>query len=486
MARIVSAIAGQIIHIGRAGEHLATTVSFDVSDWLAEASQVYPGEDGYFTLYVHQTGFGYYEQLISQPGDEAEGQVRWHITNSNTAIIGIGKCELVYRVISNNLKPVLVGTLEINSNGNSFYVPNIGTVLYYGETTDLANSNYIYQDEVSQKLFYISGNTFLEIHSSDESSIKHLYEDVIVKSVIYDIMVTKSIDPVGDVPSPIQSWLDKVHKMTAVVANAEESIYESERWARGKIHGIDVPEGEDGYHDNSKYYAGESDRWARGKIHNENGQVINVPYGEPGYHDNSKYYSEQAENSANLAKGWAVNNLTAGEPSSTNNALYYSFISESYAKGTQNGIPVNPDYNQPGYEDNALFYKNKAKEYRDYIANSNQTTATTIEPTGLNPTPNATVSITKGQDGLIFNFGVPRGVPGTGLVITGTVASDGDLPGNAAETFFPDVGTAYGVGSQEPYEIWICTYDDITATTKTWKNFGYSMAGISATRYDWS
>ena len=54
MARIVSAVAGQLIHLGRAGENLATTILFDVSDWLAEASQVYPGEDGYFSLYVQQ------------------------------------------------------------------------------------------------------------------------------------------------------------------------------------------------------------------------------------------------------------------------------------------------------------------------------------------------------------------------------------------------------------------------------------------------
>lgn len=451
MARIVSAVAGQLIHIGRAGEHLATTISFDVSDWLAEASQVYPSEynDGYFTLYVHQTGIGYYEQLISQPGDEAEGQVRWHVTNSNTSIIGMGKCELVYSITSNVPKTIIDGILK---NGKDFYVTDVGYISKDGIITDLANDNYVYQDTNTQKIYYISGYNLLEIHTDSDISEKHLFEDILVKSVIYDIIVTKSLDGPGDVPTPIQSWLDRVHKMTAIVANAEESIYESERWARGKIGGVDVAEGEPGYHDNSKYYseqAGDS--------------------------------ADEAEDSAALAKNWAIYNLTPAtgvEPGPRNNALYYARISESYAKGTQDGNAV--DSSQPGFEDNALYYKNLAKNYRDYIANSNQATATTIEPSGLNPTPSATVDITEGQNGLIFNFGVPRGVPGTGLVITGTVNSSSSLP-NASQT---PVGTAYGVGSAAPYNIWICTY--VNNTTNEWKNFGQSMAGISATRYDWS
>lgn len=455
MARIVSAVAGQLIHLGRAGEHLATTISFDVSDWLAEASQVYPSEynDGYFTLYVHQTGIGYYEQLISQPGDEAEGQVHWHVTNSNTSIIGMGKCELIYSITSNVPKIIIDGILK---NGKDFYVTDVGYISKDGIITDLANDNYVYQDTNTQKIYYVSGYNLLEVHTGNDISEKHLFEDILVKSVIYDIIVTKSLDGPGDVPTPIQSWLDRVHKMTAVVANAEESIYESERWARGKVGGVDVVEGEPGYHDNSKYYSGQAESSA-----------------------------DAAEDGAALAKNWAIYNLTPAtgvEPGPRNNALYYARVSESYAKGTQDGNAVGSG--QPGFEDNALYYKNLAKNYRDYIANSNQATTTTLEPTTQNPTPPARVHITEGTTGLLFNFEIPRGQPGAGLIVSGTVPTNASLPAASSTS----VGTAYGVGPGLPtaYDIYICTYTDTSGSSKTWTNFGSSMAGIAATRYDWS
>ena len=100
MAVIVPAIAGKVIHIGRAGENLATTVQFDVADWLKPVAEGGFGNNGHFDLFVQQGGGQIYPQnLVKDQASELTNDiVEWNITNSNTATIGLGKCELVYSI----------------------------------------------------------------------------------------------------------------------------------------------------------------------------------------------------------------------------------------------------------------------------------------------------------------------------------------------------------------------------------------------------
>ena len=161
MAIKVPAVAGKVIHIGRAGENLATTVTFDVNEWIDEFS-----DTGSFSLFVQQGG-ECYPQAIRYGGradDIAEhgGLVEWDVIAANTAIVGMGKCELVYTIRDN---------------------------------------------------------------PSDDG--------VIVKSVIYDIVVTSSLDAeAGDeMPSAIESWLEEVAGMTEEIANAAEYAERAEEAA---------------------------------------------------------------------------------------------------------------------------------------------------------------------------------------------------------------------------------------------------------------
>ena len=213
MAITIFATPGKAINLGRAGENLATTVKFDISDWTTEF-----GAGGIFNLFVQQNGVGYYIQTITQSGNYIE----WNVTSANTATIGMGKCELQYVV-----------------------------------------------------------NT------------------VIVKSIIYDIIVTTSLDveAQGDIPDPIESWLNEVGQMTEQIAQAAPNADKAERYAKGTSNGAVVQEDDE----------------------------------DPtGWHDNSKYYKELAE-SANTAaqsaktaaEAWATGG-SSGEPSATNNAKYYS------------------------------------------------------------------------------------------------------------------------------------------------------------------
>lgn len=122
MAVIVPAIAGKVIHIGRAGENLATTVQFDVTDWLKPVAEGGFGSDGTFSLFVQQGGGQIYPQTITEPGTN-QTIVSWDVTNSNTATIGLGKCELVYSIQEVKVKSVIydivvTNSLDIEAQGN--------------------------------------------------------------------------------------------------------------------------------------------------------------------------------------------------------------------------------------------------------------------------------------------------------------------------------------------------------------------------------
>ena len=182
MATRVPAVAGKVINIGRAGENLATIVEFDVADWIRDF-----GNSGFFSLYVQQGGGGYYPQNLvqSSAAELTNNVVEWEVTNSNTAIVGLGKCELVYAISGEN----------------------------------------------------------------DSSTI--------VKSIIYDIVVTNSLDieAQGSVPSAIESWINEVSQMTEAINDAANQADKAERYAKGTSNGVVVASGTVGYNDNAKYYS---------------------------------------------------------------------------------------------------------------------------------------------------------------------------------------------------------------------------------------
>lgn len=360
MAVIVPAIAGKVIHIGRAGENLATIVQFDVSDWLSDF-----GTGGDFQLYIEQGGGSIYPQSVSQEGSI----ISWEVKNVNTAIIGMGKCELQY-----------------------------------------------------------------------------IKENIVVKSILYDIVVTNSLDAeaAGDPPSAIESWLEEIQKDWSEIENAasyariagqskDEALDfaddasnfadEAEQWAKGQINGVDVPSSHAGYHDNSKYFSEQSERWARGKI---NGQ--DVPSGQAGYQDNSKYYSLRAER---------------------------------WARGTENNTPVSSGDG----------YNNNAKYYAERIQSLQTGTVITGDP---GTSASANVTLNTSNNTLTLNLTIPRGDQGNGIKIVGTKTSQSQLPSASSV----EVGTAYGVGIQPPYDIYI-------STGNNWVNFG-PIGGTVAVLYDWT
>lgn len=74
----------------------------------------------------------------------------------------------------------------------------------------------------------------------------------VAKSAIYATSVLKAIDGGDTPPEPWQSWVDEV---LAAGAHATEGAENSEAWAVGQRNGVDVPETDITYDNNSKFYA---------------------------------------------------------------------------------------------------------------------------------------------------------------------------------------------------------------------------------------
>ena len=150
----------------------------------------------------------------------------------------------------------------------------------------------------------------------------------------------------------------------------------AEAWAVGERHGVPVQEGDQTYHNNSKYYAQtaaqekvqDAQSWANGKRGD-----TDVPNTDPAYHNNAKYYAETvAQEKVQDAQTWANGkrgdtDVPSTDPAYHNNAKYYAETvaqekvedAEAWATGKRNGVDV-PD-TDPAWHNNAAYWADIAK-----------------------------------------------------------------------------------------------------------------------------
>lgn len=354
MAIRVPAIAGKVIHIGRAGEKNATIVTFDVSEWIKDFGGV-----GTFTLYVQQGGGFYVQSLIKDQASQLNNNtVEWLVSDFNTGTIGLGKCELQYN---------------------------------------------------------ISG--------------------VIVKSIIYDIVVTNSLDmeAQGDPPDPIASWLNEIGEML-------DDIYDASRWAVGPTE-------------------------------------AGTPGIEPTDNNNAKYWAEQAQNNGRIYVG----STTTGNPGTnaqvsvdnTDNGWQLNFTIPEGQQGIQGERGIR----------GSLWYAGSkisgASQEPTIFPNSNIEFAE-IEDQYLNTSSGNTYQCTFSGNSATAkwiytgNIKGPTGPQGSGLKIIDHVNNVSDLPSATNVS----IGTAYGVGSTAPYDIYI-------SNGSIWQNFG-KIQTIEITLKNWT
>jgi len=150
----------------------------------------------------------------------------------------------------------------------------------------------------------------------------------------------------------------------------------AEAWAVGERHGVPVQEGDQTYHNNSKYYAEtvaqekvqDAQSWANGKRGD-----TDVPNTDPAYRNNAKYYAETvAQEKVQDAQTWANGkrgdtDVPSTDPAYHNNAKYYAETvaqekvadSEAWATGKRNGVDV--PSTDPAWHNNAAYWADIAK-----------------------------------------------------------------------------------------------------------------------------
>lgn len=194
---IINAEMNSKIHIGRAGEHKATTVVFDISEWVEQFGERYA------ELVIEQNSLIYPQKTEYQKGDT---KVEWVVTRSNTAEPGIGKCELFY-----------FGEEEL--------------VQLYKKPDDW-NTNW--------KSYYLQDGSMVNTESApvwdwkDYSDDIPYYEGVrpIIKSALYEIIVTNALGYGEDEPpGAYESWVDDVLDAATDAKEARDQAREAQRKA---------------------------------------------------------------------------------------------------------------------------------------------------------------------------------------------------------------------------------------------------------------
>lgn len=123
---------------------------------------------------------------------------------------------------------------------------------------------------------WVIGSADTQFVGRGVAQLVYVVDGAIAKSVIYATSTLRSVDGSSCAPEPWQSWVDEV---LAAGAAATEGAFDSEAWAVGKRGGIDVPETDVTFDNNSKYYSEVAKQSAKelGFAHfyiDENGDLI--------------------------------------------------------------------------------------------------------------------------------------------------------------------------------------------------------------------
>ena len=219
------------------------------------------------------------------------------------------------------------------------------------------------------------------------TEVRALDDGVLKKSRIIPTTVENSVTGVegGTVPLPYEDWVNLVlsYKDAAEDAQADAET------AQGKAE--DAQAAAETAEDNAE-------AWAVGQK-----DGVDVPDTDPTYHNNSKYYKELAE----TARGTALQN---------------QYNAEAWAVGKKNNVDV--ESTDPTYHNNSKYYSEQSNAYKTDAEHSaalmkNATGSVSMIPYGSTPT----VTITEQTDHMNFAFAIPA--PETPIIPDGTTSQKG-------------------------------------------------------------
>ena len=234
-------------------------------------------------------------------------------------------------------------------SGTTIHIGRVGENLATTVVFDISNWKKEFQNGTAQLIINKDGENYYQIVSQKVANEKteihwvvtnsntqhagmgkceliYTSNDVVVKSAIYDFIVTNALasEEGAEPPDAFKSWFEDI----GTKANeATTSALEAEGWARGKQNGVDVT-------------------------------------------SESKYYLKNAEHYKNRAKQWAIGEYvdTDKTPNKTRNSLYFAEQSEKWATGQLDKEDVGSTEEQ--YENNAKYYANKAGKSAETAAGS--------------------------------------------------------------------------------------------------------------------
>ena len=150
--------------------------------------------------------------------------------------------------------------------------------------------------------------------------------------------------PLPDEQSAVSQVIEAANN---AIARSNQRAEDSEAWAVGTRNGTAVEDGDDTYHNNSKYYAEQSGQSADDSGRSASAahdSEVNAGRSETNAHG----YMERAEG----AKDFVERNMNRAETAADK--------AEALTDGTVNGVPV--EEGDLGYNDNARYYKDMAAQ----------------------------------------------------------------------------------------------------------------------------
>lgn len=279
---LVYANSGSTIHLGRVGENLATEVVFDLTKYTKEFGE------GTVELLV-QKGSTLYPQIINRSENTTYSYyVNEELNAGNYFFASVERTNcFIYFTLP---KPVPVGcTLTYNptkaetyfkieiDNGINFYTVNCNTIKIFeegvfGETPqeiEINNATYIPISFSSQETKTENRYAFWKVTSFDtkeagmgKCSLSFFVNDVVVKTVIYNTLVTNALGEDEDEAPDDYNWVEQVLSAAAAIENNVDESYnyrlDAEKWAVGTYGGNPVADNDETYNNHSKYWAQES------------------------------------------------------------------------------------------------------------------------------------------------------------------------------------------------------------------------------------
>lgn len=187
-------------------------------------------------------------------------------------------------------------------------------------------------------------------------------DNIDIGSLNFRLLVEKS--PIND------ETLISETEIPTIIALATEQEQNAEAWAVGERGGVPVPDTDETYHNNAKYYAeqagggsGEAhefalqaEAWAVGER-----DGVPVPNTDETHHNNSKYYAGQSSDSATASS----NSATAASSSARDaqNSKEAAKLSEQNAKASEDILQFYVDFEIPRFviQNNRLYISDPAQ-----------------------------------------------------------------------------------------------------------------------------